>query len=164
MQGIIPSNASSTPSVPGIDMGFMSALSDAKGLLIGLTILSILLKIGGLFSTCLACLIVQYLFKIVAVFVILSWNLHATMMATGVIPSIWLCNLYSVMPSIIFTIAVIGAWSVADLVPMPAFIMDIITLIFASIILTIVSRYSSQQLHLRMIGATYNNSLWNFYI
>lgn len=171
MQGILPTDSTldtgtssfTSQSFSDLNIPFLPALNNAKGLLLGLFILTIILKVGGLFSKCLDCFIVQCLFKIILVFVMLSWTINTTLTKAGTVPSIWLCNLYSVMPSVLFTITIAMAQFLASLVPIPAFIKDIATVLAVSIVLTVVLRYSTQQLNLRVRKEAYDNSLWNFY-
>ena len=165
MQGIIPNTGTSNLEsvVPALGSDLSSTLSDAKGLLIGLGVLTILLKILGLLSSCFGCFLVQCIFKVVFVFVSFSWSLHGSLTDLGLLPSMWLCGLYSVMPSIIFTVALIGAQLLSVFLPLPLFITECLTLLVASVILTVILRYSTQQMYLRMQGSSYENSLWNFY-
>ena len=167
MQGIIPTSGTSALEsvLPSFDAqrNLSLTLSDAKGLLIGLGVLTIVMKVLGFLSSCFSCFLVQCIFKVIFVFVSFSWSLHGTLTDMGLLPSMWLCSLYSVMPSVLLTIALIGAQLVALFLPLPTLVLELSTLLVAAVILTIVLRYSTQQLYLRMQGASYENSLWNFY-
>ena len=165
MQGIIPSSETPTLGsvVPALGSDFSSVLSDAKGILIGLAVLTVVLKVIGLLSSCFNCFLVQCLFKVVFVFVSFSWSLHGALTESGLMPSMWLCSLYSIMPSILFTIAIVGAQFVAMFLPLSAFITESLTILVAAVIITFVLKYSTQQLGSRLQGGTYEDTLWNFY-
>ena len=165
MQGILPSSETTSLEsvVPTLGSNLSSTLSDAKGLLVGLTILTVVLKIMGLLSSCFGCFLVQCIFKVVFVFVTFSWSLHGSLLDAGFSPSMWLCSLYSIMPSIVFLTALLGAQFVAVFLPLPALVTESLTLVVASVILTVVLRYSMQQLFSRLEGASYEDTLWNFY-
>ena len=167
MQGIIPDSTTSALEsvVPNSDSGynFASTLSQAKGLLIGLGILTFALKVMALISSCFGCFLVQYLLKVVFVFVSFSWSLHDTMAGLRQQPTMSLCSLYSIMPTFIFMIALVGTQFALVFIALPSLITEILTLLVASGILVVVLRYSTQELHSRLQEGTYNNSLWNFY-